>query len=132
MSVFKDVKLQWYDKSFIIPANQVLKAIAIIETHLVFSELVDQLSTGKVSISKMSMAYADVLNFAGANDVTGDEVYKGMFDEDNRKQVVEAVKTLVFMMIPPDVLDTKGVEVAGKKQQGAPVKALRKRSIKRQ
>jgi hypothetical protein len=102
MSIFQPITLEWRNKPYIIAADRVMRAIAIIENHVTLVELQRAAVHGSVPLAKVANAFADVITFAGGN-VQGEEVYAGMFGETAEvEQVQLAVVTLLQMMVPPD------------------------------
>lgn len=104
-NVFKEIKLAWHDKEYTIASDKVMGAIAVIEEHFSFIDLISKLSNQQIPLAKLSIAFADLLKYAGANNVTADEVYAGMFVSGNQEVVINAIQTLIFMMIPPSAID---------------------------
>ena len=95
-----------------IPPEKIFGAIATVEEHVTLKELADGVArTGKVSMSRIAMAYAAVLKYAGAKDATPEQVYVSMFSHGLSDQsVAAAINGLLGLMIPP-----AAVEAAGKK-----------------
>lgn len=100
MAIFDDIKLAWGDKEYVIPANRVMGAIATIEETITVSELV-MMQGRKVKLSRLAEAYAAVLRYAGAVEVTPDDVYEGMFTGGGAAPIGAAVATLVAIALPP-------------------------------
>jgi hypothetical protein len=101
--IFKAVEFDWHDKTFTVPADHVLGAIAIVEEHFTFQDLANAMETKKLSLTRLARCYGDVLRYAGAT-VTDDEVYAGMFVGDMALKIRQATDMLLAMMIPPSVL----------------------------
>lgn len=102
-SPFDDIHLGWQGKTLTIPAHRVMGAIKRIEDHVTLAELQADAGRGTLRLGKLSAAYADVLRYAGANGVTEEDVYAGMFGVDAQKNVVGAIAGLLGMMIPRNV-----------------------------
>jgi hypothetical protein len=118
---FEPVTLSWDGKPYVIPANQVMKALAVIEDHCTMFELQKSFKSGGVPLAKISNAFAAVIRFAGGT-VTAEEVYAGMFGGGPDAQAAQqAVTMLLMMMVPPTVHDVTEVEAesAVKKSGGA-------------
>lgn len=120
MAIFQPVKLGWNGKDYTIPADRVLGAIAVIEEHISFLELIAA-TRGHAPLVAISRAFAGVLRYAGG-EISDDEVYAGMFRESAQKQAVDAVNTLLVMMVPPDELNGKTVGKSSGNSQAAVVK----------
>ena len=103
MAIFRDIGLSWKGDAFTIPASRVLGAIAIVEDHITFPELLLAMQSGKPPLAVIARAYGGVLRYAGAR-VTNDETYAGMFDAARQEQVITAINALLVMMVPPDAL----------------------------
>lgn len=103
VSVFQPVTLGWQGKSYTLPANRVLGAVARIEEVITLAELAKHASGGNAPLARLAQAYGSVLRYAGA-DVADDEVYAGMFGgEEARELVSAAVQGLLGMMISPEI-----------------------------
>ncbi len=100
MAIFQDISLSWNGAEFVIPANRVLSAIAVVEETITFSELIACMQRGKPPLAAISGAFAGLLRFAGAK-VPAEEVYAGMFTGQVAEKVIEAVNILLMMMMPP-------------------------------
>lgn len=111
-SPFEDIHLGWAGERYTIPAGRVMGAIKRIEDHVTLAELQRDSFAGKLRLAKISAAFADVLRYAGAKDVSEDDVYAGMFGAEAQANVVGAVSSLLGMMIPTNV--RLGVETAAK------------------
>ena len=114
MSRFQPIDLVWNGKTYTIPANRMLGAIARIEEHLTLSELADQQGGGKsvrvrVPLVKLSMAFAAVLEYAGAKGVDAEEVYCSIFEGGDTAGVAQtSVMALLQMMAPPESIVAGG------------------------
>ena len=105
MGIFSDVRLEWGEASFTIPAERVLGAIAVVEDCVTLADLGARKS---LPIGKISMAHGAVLRYAGAK-VSDEEVYNAMFRDKGKRlhrAVSEAVFALQVLMIPPEHLRT--------------------------
>jgi hypothetical protein len=103
MGAFEDIKIGWAGREYIIPARKALGAIARIEEVVTFPELLRHAQAGQLPLATISRGYAAVLRYAGA-DLTEDDVYLGMFSEENAQQTAFiAMQGLMEMMIPPAV-----------------------------
>lgn len=136
--IFEDITLAWEGEEYTIPSDRVLGAIARIEEHVTLTELhKDALARGTVRMSRLSMAYASVLRYAGAK-VKDEDVYAAMFMDggDANQRAMEAMHGLMAMMIPPSVLDESnkgGSQASPGKTKGASSssrKATKSRSAK--
>lgn len=60
MAIFQDVTIGWKDEQFTIPGNKVLGAIAIVEEHITFTEMIDALGRGRPPLVAIAKAFAGV------------------------------------------------------------------------
>lgn len=105
---FDDYKLSWGDTEYIIPARQIMGAIAKVEQVITLSELQVYFVRGAAPLSLLAQAYGAVLRYAGAK-VEDADVYAGMFgngaDDDAATNAAATVKTCLFglleLMVPP-------------------------------
>lgn len=99
--IFEDVRLTWQGREYVVPANDVLRAIAKVEDVITLSELHRHAQNNTMPISKLAMAFGTVLRHAGAR-VGDDDVYAAMFEGAKMQgRVVEAIRVLLHMMLPP-------------------------------
>ena len=112
MGIFRDVTLVWKGEAFVIPATQVLGAIAIVEEQITFMELIVSMQKGKPPLVQIARAYGGVLRYAGAK-VTDEETYAGIFDPVRHKKIMAAVNMLLVMMVPTDALAGDAKSLAG-------------------
>ena len=128
MGIFQPITLGWNGETYTIPADRVLGAIAVVEEHITFMELIAA-TKGRPQLVAISRAFAGVLRYAGGN-FTDDDVYAGMFKQGSaQQQAINAVNTLLVMMVPPDELKGKSAETssgnspaAARKQSGRSTK----------
>lgn len=119
MGVFEDIHIQWKGREYTVPANRVMKAIAIIEEHVTLKELYEDASRGTLKLSRLSSAYAGILRFAGA-DVDDEVVYRGMMANGESTEVVfQACSGLMQMMVPPEAVKEVSSAVEGKPNRAA-------------
>jgi hypothetical protein len=105
-SAFSPVELNWDGKTYTIPANRVLMAIAQIEEILTMDELAKFNRRGTAPVAKLAMAYGAVLRYSGCS-VSDDEVYAGMFG-DAGTSAAKATQGLMHLMLPPAAMVLKG------------------------
>jgi hypothetical protein len=112
--MFEKVILSWEGRDYVIPADKVTEAIAIVEEIIGLPELSVALSTGRPPMMRIARAYASMLTYAGANGVNEAGVYAGMFSEgDMKTRIHAAVMGLMQIMIPPGALkDAVGAEAS--------------------
>lgn len=99
MPGFDDIRLAWNGRTYVIPANRVMGALARVEDSITFGELHAHTQRNSVPVAKLSQAFGSVLRYAGAN-VEDDEIYAGMFQEAGRETVMAAFRVLMEMMLP--------------------------------
>lgn len=120
-NIFEPVKLLWNDEEYEVASNRVMGLIQRIEDHVTFADL--QLENPK--IGKISVAYAEVLRYAGA-EVKDDEVYQAMFHGATGAQIQNAITGLLVIMIPPQHLQKK--TPGGKTKKSSNRKRSRKKT----
>jgi hypothetical protein len=139
MGAFEDIELPWSGKTFVIKSNRVMGAIARIEDVITLAELQAYAVKGAAPIAKLSMAYAAVLRYAGAQ-VTDEEVYEKSFVGGREQEaMVMAIMNLMKMMLPASARarmeaalnDADGEEDADPGNSPAAAKASSKRPIRR-
>ena len=104
MTVFSDLELRWKGQGHVIPEAQVTKACAIVEDVITFQELMGFFARGATPFAKVSMAYAALLRFAGAQ-VTDNEVFGRMFDpgDNMQRDASVLVQYLLERMLPKEL-----------------------------
>lgn len=127
MSIFSEVRLKWGDREYVIPAEDMMRCIAKVEDVITLAELYAFQQRETLPLAKLSLAYATMLQQAGAENITADKVYTAMFSNapgvDKRALAVRAVRQLLVLMIPPEHLNKPPAEAeasAGKEEAGAP------------
>lgn len=127
MGAFDTVTLKWGEKAYAIPPRAVLGAIARIEEHLTFSELLAYGQRKTVPIGRLAGAYGSLLRYAGA-EVTDDEVYQEMFGGGNGTETMLAATTTLMEMMVPKTAIKEPVRAPGEKGVGKPTPGKRKAS----
>jgi hypothetical protein len=108
-----------------------MRAIAIIEEIVTLHELFKYSEKGSAPLAKLSMAFAAVLRFAGA-DCSDEDAYAAMFsDTDAGTSMSKAIEVLLHMMIPSDLEASKGEAPAPGNAQ-TPANSTSKKRTKRQ
>lgn len=137
---FEDVKLVWNGREYIVPARNMLRAVAIIEDHVTMPELQQFALRGTAPLARLSSAFAGVLKFAGCPNIDAESVYAAMFDGNDKASAVSAaVSTLMAMMLPKSArekfmngsVDEAGDTKPGNSQPAAANVSLKKRSSSR-
>lgn len=104
MGVFDDVKITWQGRTYVIPANQVLGAIARVEEVISLRDLVEATNGRDMQFARTSQAFGAVLRYAGAT-VDDDEVYAGMLSGgDAVAASLAALNLLLALMLPPTIV----------------------------
>ena len=98
VAVFEPVELTWQGRTFVIPPERMLKAIAKIEAVLSFGELA---RSENIPLTKLAAAYGAVLRHAGAR-VTDEEVFAALFDT-GASSAAGVLVGLWMMILPPSV-----------------------------
>lgn len=101
-SPFDPVHLAWKGQVHTIAPDRVMGAIKRIEDHVTLVELQAQARLGNLKLSRLASAFADVLRYAGAGDVSETEVYTELFGGKAEDVVTQAVFALLSLMIPRD------------------------------
>ena len=132
MGKFEEIKLGWGGRTYVIPPNKVMGAIARVEDHVTMIELqryTQQHET--LPLAKIAQAFASVLTYAGAENARAEDIYASMFGtQDAQQDAAKAVMVLLAMMRPPDMMNGKGPATPGKSRPAA-AKSSRKRSRQR-
>jgi hypothetical protein len=104
MSTFDDLKLVWSGNTYVVPARQMLEAIARVEDVITLHELSVYLQRDTAPIGRLARAYASVLRCAGA-EVTDEQVYRYMFGDGTESLVRtrNLVTLLQAILLPPEV-----------------------------
>lgn len=97
MAIFQDVNLVFKGDEYTIPSNKIMKLIAIVEDIVTLQDL----TTGKVKLSKLSEAYAAAINYAGGK-VEVEDVYASLFGDGGAESVSGSITSLIMLMLPPD------------------------------
>ena len=95
MSIFEPVTLGWKGEEKTIPANQVMRLIAKIESEVSLQELTQE---GGPPMVKTAMGYAVALSYAGFS-VDAEQVYESLFSDPGN--ATAAVTGLITLMMPP-------------------------------
>lgn len=133
---FDDVTLHWLGVAYTIPANKMMGAIARIEDHVTMPELQRFGDRGTVPMVRLSSAFASVLTYVGARDVTAETVYSAMFGQtggDAQMEVAQAIQVLLGMMVPRSARSSyfaKVEEAMGEQPKGNPIPAANASSPK--
>jgi len=104
------IELTWQGKEYVIPPSAIMGAISRVEDHITLFELITASMRSSPPLGKISLGYAALLRYAGAN-VQDLEVYSAMFKregepEDSKDTVaraITAIQMLQKMMTPPDM-----------------------------
>lgn len=99
MAIFQAITLTWKGTDFEVPADRVMRLIAVVEQHVRINDLISEQGP---PLSKLATAYAAALRFAGAR-VGDDEVYADFFTT-GPEVAAQLANGLLSMMIPPDSL----------------------------
>lgn len=116
--MFKDVTLTWKGSEHVVKSNRVMELIARLENHI---SIMDLANDQRPPFAKLSMAYAEALNFAGASVDPG-EIYADLFSEEGGETAATAVTGLLMMMMPPERVE-KVAAAAPKKKARRKAKA---------
>lgn len=125
--MFKPVTLEWNGKPVVIPANQMLGAIAEIEGVITLNELMSFSARGAYPAARVARAYGALLRYAGVigDDklpVTDEAVYAGLFgNAEVTADVVGSMQLLIMMMVPPSMRNAQSVKpvlAPGEKDEG--------------
>jgi len=106
MPVFEKVEVEWKGQKYTLPPSRVVRCIADVEDVLTLAQLSRYLAMGNPPLGKLSMAFAILLQHAGAR-VSDDEVYNVLFKDDvENERAVQCIYALQVLMIPPEHLRT--------------------------
>lgn len=122
MSLFQPYTIHWAGRDHVIPADRIMRAIAVVEEHVTLHELMDVMGQRRtVKMVTMAQAYGALLRFVGV-EITDEEVYVAFFaGGDGAELMFSAVRGLQMLMIPPQ--PAKGApegKARGEKKAAAP------------
>lgn len=128
-SIFKPVTLKWRGTDYVIEPTRVMRAIAIVEDYVTLHELaVMTEERHTIKTSRIAMAYAALLQYAGAKDATEETVYLGMFrGNENSQQLVASSITGLLTMLIPHTLE-EGQSATGEQSPNRAERRKRKRA----
>lgn len=129
-AIFKPVIMGWKDRSYTLEPNKVMGAIAIVEEHITLHEMQQYAARGTAPLAKLSMAYAAVLNYIGAKDVSADEVYASIVSADDAGIPI-AIAGLLKLMVPPASVTSSNQASTPKGNQSTTVAKSSKQRSKR-
>ena len=109
--MFQPVHIEWKGETFTVESGKVMGLIAAIEDVLPLTELMTKASEQRLPLSKIAIAYATALRYAGAK-VTDETVYHSLFSDGMAEQAPILISGLVSMMIPPDAMKRMSAESA--------------------
>lgn len=115
--MFSTIKLEWGGEPYSIPANRVLMAVAEVEEVFTLDELQRFSKRGTAPVAKLSRAYGALLRFAGAA-VSDEDVYAGMFVNDQGQMAAAATSSLLALMLPPASVALSAPADTGKRAAG--------------
>lgn len=131
MSIFNPVPIGWEGQDYVIAAERVMGAIAVIENVVTLHELQRFAARGTAPMATLAMAYGAVLRYAGAR-VTDEQVYAGMLGPGAKApDIGAAIAGLLQMMIPPNLAPAGGGAVAPGNGGGRPSRKVRRRDAAR-
>jgi hypothetical protein len=126
MSIFAEVKLKWGEREYTIAPDDMLRCIAKVEDVITLAELHAFQQREALPYAKLAMAFAIMLQHAGAQ-VTEMDVYDAMFRNepgtDRRELAMRAVRQLLVLMIPPEHLRKAPTEEEAAQVEGKSVAA---------
>lgn len=96
MSIFKDVVFGFKGEEFKVKSNKIMRLIGMVEDVVTLQDL----TSGKVKLSKLAEAYTECLKYAGA-EVEVEEVYESLFGGQGANSVQESITALIMLMLPP-------------------------------
>jgi hypothetical protein len=110
MSIFQDVTFGFKGDEYKVKANKIMRLIAMVEDIVTLQDL----SSGKIKMSRLAEAYAACLNYAGA-DVELEEVYESLFGDGGANSMQASITSLVMLILPPSTYNPPEEEAAKKK-----------------
>lgn len=128
---FDDIVLTWEGRTYTIPSQGVMRALAKVEEVATYGELVDFTVNRKtIPAVRISQCYGVLLRHAGC-PVTDYAVYRGMFTNESVDAAVTAIHALLAIMTPPDLLLEDLAPAKGKGAEAPKANPTRKASSKR-
>jgi hypothetical protein len=102
MGIFDEVGISWKGREYKVTSDRVMGLIEVVEEVVTLNELTQQ--TG-VKLAKISRAYMCALHYAGAKNVTQEQIYSSMIGNNGEGvEMQTAINALLMMMIPPEHL----------------------------
>lgn len=134
MPIFEPFKLgTWKDREYVVPADDVMRCIAKVESVVTLFDLAEMRMTGKLRAMQLCQGLAAAMRHAGA-EVTDEELYNTLFaGADAQKFVLRAWTTLHAlekMMIPPEHMREAEAK-AGKSRRGVRAASSKRRTSSR-
>lgn len=102
MSIFRKVELEFKGKIYTIAPDQTLGAIATIEEHFPVIQLIGALQTQTIKIVELSECVRDVLEYAGAEGITTEQVYDEIMGAGNAQAAIVVTLTKLIQIAIPD------------------------------
>lgn len=104
MTGFNKIDVTWRGKQYVIPSDQVLMAVAMVEEVVTVRELCQMLAEEKPKSVIIGRAFAQILRYAGAT-VTDHEAYTAFVAEGPLGSgQLHALALLITMIMPPDLM----------------------------
>ena len=94
----ESIKLTWSGRAHFIPRAKIMRARQTIESVYSLKELATDMQGGDPHLVRLSMAYGNLLRFAGAS-VEDEEIYDDMFGESSSLGAT-AAECLLNILIP--------------------------------
>lgn len=124
-SAFDEVAITWDGREYVVPGDQVMGLIKVIEKHVSLAEL----SGPNYPLAAIAYAFAAALQYAARQSgqkcvVTEEDVYVAFFAPGALDRTLQVVIGLLTMMVPPEHLRSKAP--ADPKPQTPPRKTRKK------
>ena len=108
---FNQAKFEFGGWEYTVPGNEIFGLVEAVEEVITMFEL----TSGKLPpATTLAKAYANALNYAGAEDVTAEDVYVNAF-KDADFSLASAVYGILALMNPPDEVTDPGKKKSRKK-----------------
>lgn len=114
MSIFEEFGITWNGEELVVPSDKVMGLVEVVEDIVTIEELHNK--TG-IKRAKMARAFASIINYAGGR-ATQEQVYNKFFEDGAQVQIQVIIERILFLMIPPEHLQSKSESKDSKKKEG--------------
>ncbi len=102
MSIFRKVELEFKGEVYTIHPDKTMGAIATIEEHFPVIQLISALQNNTIKVTALCACVKDVLEYAGAEDITIEQVYDEIMGAGNAQSAIIITLTKLIQLAIPD------------------------------